>query len=185
MLSHGWLQSESPLAQVQWSHDQVDTPSVWKYLLVWVMVDVSEPRQGSWVPSNDFRLHFFLSIEYHYAELRLGYPHRLWQGVSEREGQKVKRRSQQYLVLKKECKKLDQEKIVELHNIVANTLYATKKLRPDTYTAISFLTMRVWPPDEDDWAKLVHMMQYIRGKINLSLAISSNGSGILNWWVDS
>ena len=35
-------------------------------------------------------------------------------------------------VVSKDCKKLDKEKVVELHNIVANTLYATKRARPDT-----------------------------------------------------
>ena len=37
-----------------------------------------------------------------------------------------------FLGVSKDCKKLDKEKVVELHNIVANTLYATKRARPDT-----------------------------------------------------
>jgi hypothetical protein len=41
------------------------------------------------------------------------------------------------------CEKLDQNKVVEFHNLVAKTLYATKRARPDTCTAIAFLTMRV------------------------------------------
>jgi hypothetical protein len=41
------------------------------------------------------------------------------------------------------CEKLKQDKAVEFHNLVANTLYSTKQARPDTCTAITFLTTRV------------------------------------------
>jgi hypothetical protein len=37
------------------------------------------------------------------------------------------------------CVKLDKNKDVEFHNLVAKTLYATKRARPDTCTAIAFL----------------------------------------------
>jgi hypothetical protein len=53
-------------------------------------------------------------------------------------------------------KKLKQDNAVEFHNLVAKTLYATKKTRPDTCTAIAFLTTRVLAPDEYDWTKMVH-----------------------------
>jgi hypothetical protein len=33
----------------------------------------------------------------------------------------------------KDCEKLAQAKAVEFHNLAANTLYATKRARPDTY----------------------------------------------------
>jgi hypothetical protein len=41
------------------------------------------------------------------------------------------------------CEKLKQDKAVEFHNLVAKTLYSTKRARPDTCTAIAFLTTRV------------------------------------------
>jgi hypothetical protein len=41
------------------------------------------------------------------------------------------------------CKTLKQYKAVEFHNLVAKTLYATKRERPDTCPAITFLTTRV------------------------------------------
>ena len=65
----------------------------------------------------------------------------------------------------KDCEKLKPNKAVEFHNLVAKTLYgATKRARPDTCTAIAFLTTRVHAPDKDDWSnKLTHLMQYIRG----------------------
>jgi len=64
-------------------------------------------------------------------------------------------------------------------------LYATKHARPDTCTSIAFLTTRVCEPDKDDWAKLCHLMKYIRDTHKIPLILSANGSGILKWWVNA
>ena len=82
-------------------------------------------------------------------------------------------------------KKLSASKAVAFHNLVAKTLYATKRARPDTCTAIAFLTTRVREPDTDDWDKLVHLMKYLRGTRTMPLILSANGSGILKWWIDA
>ena len=84
-----------------------------------------------------------------------------------------------------DCEKLPPNKAVEFHNLVAKMLYATKRARPDTCTAIAFLTTRVRAPDKDDWTKLVHLMKYLRGTRTLPLILSANNSGILKWWVDA
>ena len=65
-------------------------------------------------------------------------------------------------VVNKGFKKLDKEKVIELHNLVENTLYDTKRTRSDICTAITFLGMIVRATDKEDWAKLVHLMQCIR-----------------------
>jgi hypothetical protein len=83
------------------------------------------------------------------------------------------------------CVKLAQNNAVEFHNLVAKTLYGTKRARPDTCTAIAFLTTRVREPNKDDCTKLVHLMRYIRGTRTMPLILSANGSGILKWWVDA
>jgi hypothetical protein len=83
------------------------------------------------------------------------------------------------------CEKLKQNKAVEFHNLVAKTLYSTKRAMPDTCTAIAFLTTRVRAPHKDDWNKLVHLMRYIRGTRTMPLILSANGSGILKWCVDA
>ena len=41
-------------------------------------------------------------------------------------------------VVNEDCKKLRPEKSVQFHNLVAKTLYATKRARPDTCTSIAF-----------------------------------------------
>ena len=53
-------------------------------------------------------------------------------------------------VVNEYCKKMDQEKFVLFHSLVENTLYYTKSARPDTCTAIVFLTTKVLAPNEDD-----------------------------------
>jgi hypothetical protein len=84
-----------------------------------------------------------------------------------------------------DCEKLDEKKATVFHNLVAKTLYATKRARPDTCTAVAFLTTRVRNPDKDDWAKMVHLMKYIRGTKMLPLILSAGGTGILKWWIDA
>jgi hypothetical protein len=64
---------------------------------------------------------------------------------------------------------------------VAKTLYTTKWARPNTCTAIAFLTMRVQAPDMDYWSKLIHPMKYLRGTPTLPLILSANRTGILKW----
>jgi hypothetical protein len=81
--------------------------------------------------------------------------------------------------LDESCEKLKQDKAVEFHNLVAKTLYSTKRARPDTCTVIAFLTTRVRAPDKDDWNKLVHLMRYIRGIHTMPLILSANVCGIL------
>jgi hypothetical protein len=100
-------------------------------------------------------------------------------------GTKSSAASDNLFTVNEDCEKLSPEKAVQFHNLVAKTLYATKRARPDTCTAIAFLTTRVRAPDKDDWKKLVHLMRYIRGTRNLPLILSANGSGILKWWVDA
>jgi hypothetical protein len=83
-----------------------------------------------------------------------------------------------------DCEKLNATKAKIYHNLVAKTLYATKRSRPDTCTAIAFLTTRVREPDKDDWNKMAHMMKYLRGTKLLPLILSASSTGILKWWVD-
>jgi hypothetical protein len=85
----------------------------------------------------------------------------------------------------KDREKLQPENAVEFHILVAKMLYATKRAKPDTCTAIAFLIMRVQVPNKDDWSKLVHQMKYPRGAHMLPLIISANRTSILKWWVDA
>ena len=41
--------------------------------------------------------------------------------------------------VKKDCEKITSDKTVQFHNLMAKTLYSTKRVRPDICTSISFL----------------------------------------------
>jgi hypothetical protein len=100
-------------------------------------------------------------------------------------GTKTSAASDSLFKVDENCEKLKQDNAVEFHSLVAKTLYSTKRSRPDTCTAIAFLTTIVQAPDKDDWNKLVHLMRYIRGNRMMPLILTVNGSGILKWWVDA
>ncbi len=71
--------------------------------------------------------------------------------------------SDNLFVVNEDCDKLSEAVSADFHTIVAKTLYVTKRARPDTCLAIAFLTTRVRAPDTDDWDKLCHLMEYLRG----------------------
>ncbi len=88
-------------------------------------------------------------------------------------------------VVDKDCKKLDPAKAKAFYNIVAKALYITKRARPDISVAITFLTTRVRQPNTEDWAKLSHLMKYLRGTRELPLILGADGAGIVKWYVDA
>ena len=67
------------------------------------------------------------------------------------------------------CETISPEKAKIFHNIVADTLYITKKARPYTCTEVAFLITIVRESNKYDWGKLVHVMKYIRGAKDLTL----------------
>ena len=66
-------------------------------------------------------------------------------------------------VVKEDCTKPTKEKCDQFHSVVAKMLFATKRARPDTGTAVSFLTTRIIELDQNDWSKLKHLINYVRG----------------------
>ena len=81
--------------------------------------------------------------------------------------------------------KLNQAEAKAFHNITAKSLYVTKRARPDVLLAVAFLTTRVRGPDVDDWKKLRHMIEYLRGTRDLPLILGANSTGVLSWYVDA
>jgi hypothetical protein len=85
----------------------------------------------------------------------------------------------------KDATKLGMEQITAFHNIVAKALYMVKRARPDASVSIAFLTTRVHSPDFEDWRKLGHLIEYLRGTVDLPLVLGSRSRGILKWYVDA
>jgi hypothetical protein len=88
-------------------------------------------------------------------------------------------------IVNEDCKKLSNEEAAAFHTIVAKALYVTKRARPDISLAIAFLTTRVRSLDIDDWEKLCHLMEYLRGDRDRPFIMSTDNEGMLRWYVDA
>ena len=67
---------------------------------------------------------------------------------------------------------------------MAKAFYVTKRARPDISLAIAFLITRVRCPDTDDWEKLSHLVEYLRGDRDRPLILGADNEGMLMWYVD-
>ena len=84
-----------------------------------------------------------------------------------------------------DCRKLGEEKASQFHHLTAKLLYLSKHAQPDLQTTVSFLSTRVWEPDEDDYKKLGQCIRYLQDNMDIPLTLEINDSGILCWWVDA
>ena len=62
-----------------------------------------------------------------------------------------------------DCEKLSPYKAKMFHDIVAKTLYTTKRSSPDTCTSVAFIIIRVRDPKKHCWVNIVHIINYIKG----------------------
>ena len=51
--------------------------------------------------------------------------------------------------------------------------------------AVAFLTTRVKAPNEDDWRKLRHLVEYLKSTRDLPLVHGALNTGVLHWHVDA
>jgi hypothetical protein len=89
------------------------------------------------------------------------------------------------LVVNEDCEKLSEVVSADFHTIVAKTLYVTKSARPDTCLAIAFLNTRVRAPDTNDWEKLCHLMEYLRGNHDWPIVLGADNDRLLMWYIDA
>ena len=57
-----------------------------------------------------------------------------------------------------EAEILDEKRAQNFHTYVAKELFATNRARPDIHTAVALLATRVMTPDEDDWKKILRII---------------------------
>ncbi len=88
-------------------------------------------------------------------------------------------------IVDKDAEKRSEEGAMAFHNLVAETLYVSKRAGPDVSMAIAFITTRVRAPDVNDRRNLSHLMEYLRMDRLRTLILSPNGSGVLMWYVDA
>jgi len=80
---------------------------------------------------------------------------------------------------------LEKDKAETFHRMVMQIQCLSQRARPDTRTAVSFLCKRTNNPDMDDWKKLTRVMRHLQHTLDLKLRLSSDGSGLVRWWVDA
>jgi hypothetical protein len=83
-----------------------------------------------------------------------------------------------------DTKSLTERQATIFHNFITKCLFPTKRAKPDISTAVAFLTTRVKGPDEDNWKKLIRMIRYLRGSVNLPLILRADSVPVPKWWVD-
>jgi hypothetical protein len=82
-------------------------------------------------------------------------------------------------VVNEDCKKLSDEAAAAFHTIVAKALYITKRARLDISLAIVFSTTQVRSPNIENWDKLCHLMEYLRGDRDRPLILGADNEGML------
>ena len=87
--------------------------------------------------------------------------------------------------MKDKSPKLPRPIAERFHTVTAQGLFLCKRGRPDISPAIAYLTTRVRSPNEDDWEKLMRMIQYLKHTKNDRLTLESDESMVVNWHVDA
>jgi hypothetical protein len=81
--------------------------------------------------------------------------------------------------------KVNEKNAQFFHTYVAKTLFLCKRARPDLQTAVPFLSTRVKSCDEDDYKKLIRMLQFLRATRGDFLTLSADSLHNVRWWVDA
>ena len=80
---------------------------------------------------------------------------------------------------------LDQERAEIFHTFVAKVLFACKRSRCDLQVAVAMLCTRVKNPTEEDWKKLIRLLQYVKSTVNDVLTLRADDLSIVKWYVDA
>jgi hypothetical protein len=81
--------------------------------------------------------------------------------------------------------KLDKDKAKTFHTWVAKALLACKRARPDIHVAVALLCTRATSPNQDDWNKLIRLLEYINGTREDVLTLGADELNVLKWYVDA
>jgi hypothetical protein len=69
--------------------------------------------------------------------------------------------------------------------ITAQLLYLFKRVRPDILTAVAFLPIRVTKPQQEDYEKLLRVIQYIRATHDMGVVLEVRGTPTVTAHVDA
>ena len=71
------------------------------------------------------------------------------------------------------------------HSFVMKAMFIAKRGRTDIQPGITFLSSRVIEPTEQDWKKLVRVMNFLKCTINDVLTLEADDTCTLKWYVDA
>jgi hypothetical protein len=71
------------------------------------------------------------------------------------------------------------------HSIVAKLLYVSKRARTNAQLAIAFLCTRVSCSTEQEWKKLIRLLQYFNGTLDMPLILGADSLAKSKLWVDA
>ena len=80
---------------------------------------------------------------------------------------------------------LDSEKAELLHSFVMKGMFLVKRARPDLEPGFAFLSTRVKCSTEEDWSKLVKIMNFLKVTKNDILTLEADDTGNLYWHLDA
>jgi hypothetical protein len=80
---------------------------------------------------------------------------------------------------------IEEKRRIVFHRWVAKSLFSGKRARMDTQTATSLLCSRVKGPKEDDWRKLIHLLEYLNATRGDVLTLSADDLSVVKWYVDA
>ena len=83
------------------------------------------------------------------------------------------------------CTPLNETRRKLFHSIFAKLLWIGKKARPDILVVLSFLGKRIEKAHKDDWKKLVRVLAYLKGTLDLRLCLGAADTTVVEWWADS
>jgi hypothetical protein len=81
--------------------------------------------------------------------------------------------------------KVGEKKAQFFHAYVAKTLFLCKQAISDLQTAVALFSKRVKSCDDDDYKKLIGMLQFLRATRNEFLTLSATSLHNMRWWVDA
>jgi hypothetical protein len=114
-----------------------------------------------------------------------GYVYDLLEDVSEFEGTADTPATKHLFRVRTDSLPLSDERRERFHSIMAKILYLSKRTRPDLLVAVAFLVRRVQNPDEDDWQKMIRLIQYIRGSKELGIRLSAESHLSITAYIDA
>ena len=114
-----------------------------------------------------------------------GYVYDLLEDVSEFEGIADTPATKHLFRVRMESPALSEDRKERFHSVMAKILYLAKRTRPDLLVAVAFLVRRVQNPDEDDWQKMIRLIQYIRGSKDLGIRLSAASHLSITSYIDA